>query len=195
MGVFKLFQYHSERGVNLESTWGSLILAASLLGFPCQVIESHVSFDLVGPGSGMLKMVSGLAPLFAVGLLGLWAVMRRCPVRSVAGGRHGDFERQRHGTVACLFVLLHDLAVAPGYVVRRCIFPPSWIRWSLFAAACAVILAVSSWIWPSHYATGLARLEQLRVELCIFAVLAWAGALLLTVSFFTKYPIRTPRPA
>ena len=188
-GVFKLFQYHSERGVNLESTLGkpdpgSIAVGVSLPG-------DRIA-RLLRPGrrgAGPLKIISHVAPLLAAGLLGLWAVLR--------GSR---FDRRLAVDTAILAlvtttVLSHvyscyytNWLLPLATLLAFSVLPPGWILWSLFAAASVLILAISSWMWPWHYTSGLARLQDLPVALCILRSACLAGlALLLTLSFFGKY--------
>jgi hypothetical protein len=49
-GVFDFFKYHGERGVHIESTWGTVaLLTARLFGAPFKVVYDHGAFNADTP--------------------------------------------------------------------------------------------------------------------------------------------------
>lgn len=185
-GVMGLFRYHGERGINLESTWGSLMLAAMAFGVQCKAIESHISYDLIGPWSDALKILSSIAPLLAGALLGLWAALR---------GRQFD---RRLALDAAILALVNSVVLSNVYssyyanwllplalLLALNTLSPSWIRWCGFAVLVAAICAISGWLVPSHYHVGLATLETVPVAFCVIRSACLVGlAAVLNWEFF-----------
>jgi hypothetical protein len=194
-GVLGLFKYHSERGINIESTWGGAMLAAELLGVPYQAIESHVAYDLVGPWSSVLRTISSIVLLLSAAMLGLW---------SIARGKRFD---RRLAIDTAILALVNSVALSHVYstyyadwlvplalLLALNIFPRSPLAWCVFAVLIATICATSSWVFPRHYETGLARLETLPVVLCAIRSACLAGlALLLNIHFFARYGLNSRR--
>jgi hypothetical protein len=196
-GVFALFKYHSERGVNVESTWGGAMLVAQLLGAPYEAIESHLAYDMVGPWSGLLRTASSLTLLLSGAALGLW---------SIARGKRFD---RRLAIDTAILALVNSAALSHVYSTYYALwllplalllalntFPLSPLAWCLFAALVATICATSSWVFPRHYETGLAKLDTLPVVLCAIRGACLAGlALLLNIGFFARYGLNPRRAA
>jgi hypothetical protein len=188
-GVLGLFQYHAERGINLESTWGSVLLVAAMLGAPCEVIQSHGGYDMIGQWSSTLKILSSITAPSSAALLGLWAILR--------GSR---FDR-RLALDAAILALVNSAVLSHVYscyyanwllplalLLALNTFPRSSIRWCFFVALVATILGTSSWLYPYHYSYGLATLETLPVVFGVTRSACLVGlALLLTAGFFAKY--------
>lgn len=71
-----LLGYQSGRPIQIESTTGTIVWLASLLGVPAQMVYTFGSFNLVGPLSSALSPVATV--LLGVGLLVVyWQVWRR----------------------------------------------------------------------------------------------------------------------
>jgi hypothetical protein len=148
--------YHSQRGIQVESTWGLLLQVASRFGY-------DVSLDF---NFGALHVAAGAAPaLESLGLglsvaclvVGTWRMWRRVAPDDVAGTAAGLF-----GTLA--------LVLAVGTVLS-----PQFLLWAIAlgaAAACAPRTEVRA---PALLLVPAAALSQLVYPLAYPALLA-AGA-------------------
>ena len=187
--VLEMFQYHSEREINLESTWASLMLAMRPLGFLMDVIFSHGGYDLTGPWRGEIKMASSLS-LFAAryALLGLWALWR---------GRRFDRRTARDiGYLALINSMVLSHVFSPQYLnwtlpiailLALDTFPRRWSAWCLLGLLFAVILGISSWIFPKHH-IELRELQPLATNLSIArSACLVALSLLLNAAFFRSF--------
>jgi hypothetical protein len=113
--------YHLERGIQIESLWASGLLLASRFGYPVQVVFNFGAFHVEAPTAGLLKLISSLLSLAALGA-GTWLAWRAVP--------RGDAAR----LAAALFVTL-TLITAVGSV-----FSPQFVLWLIglgAVAACA----------------------------------------------------------
>jgi hypothetical protein len=119
--------FHQERGVEVESTYGVLLMALRPFGYPIEVIERHGAFDLISPlspGCVHLAGVVAAALLTVAGGLLLWALLRRpqedaretTPARTLA---------QAHPR---LFVA-HTLLVLMLVVAANKVFSPQYLLW------------------------------------------------------------------
>ncbi len=187
-GVLKLFQYHSERGTNLESLWSSIMLVAGKFGVPCHMYHSHGGYNLAGDWSSTLKTVSGLAMLGMAASLGLWGLLRgRCYDRRLA-------------LDTAILVLVNSTVLSHVFspqflswlmplslLLALNIFPRHWAIWCAFAVLVAVIVGISGWLFPYLW-MELVDLKPLPVDLCITRSACLVTlALLLDIPFFVKY--------
>ena len=186
--VLRLFQYHGERDIHLESLWASIVLLAAKFGLPCQIVFSHGGFDLSSPWSGALKTVSSVALVAMASFFGLWALW--------LGKR---FDRRVAFDTAYL-VLINAVVLAKVYspqyltwtvplalLLALDVFPPRRLAWGGFAALVVLIVGISAWIFPHHYPKFLA-LEALPVDLLITrSACLVALAFLLNVAFFCHF--------
>jgi hypothetical protein len=194
--VLRLFKYHSERGIHMESIWGSMMLVAAALGVPCEVVQSHGSYDLSGGWSSALRIASSVAMLAMLIFMGVWALLRarrfdRTSTSSV---------ESRLALDTAILVLLNSTVLShvysPQYAIwllplalllAMNIFPPNWVVWCGFAVPAVAILGISNWLFPGHYAE-FAALEGLPVAFSVTrSACLVALALLLSVCFFKKY--------
>jgi hypothetical protein len=186
--VFQPFQYHSERGIQMESIWGSMMLVASAFGVPCHVILSHAAFDLEGDWSSTLKIVSSVGMLAAAACFGLWALLR---------GRRFD---RRLALDTAILVLVNSTVLAhvfsPQYLnwllplallLALNIFPRSFLPWCGFATLVVAIVAISSWLFPYGF-KELVTLQTWPVVVSMARSACLVGlAMLLNICFLAKY--------
>jgi len=146
--------YHSSRGLQVESTWGSLLLVGGHVGHAVQVVYDHGSFNTVAGGAAVLKTASLALSLGAVAV-GTWLAATRVHPESMA-----ELTAAMFGTLALL--------LAAGTV-----FSPQFMIWlsALGAVAASVVgrpmrvplvlLAganvASQLVFPFHYDALLAN--------------------------------------
>lgn len=150
--VTSFFAYHAKRGIQIESTYGGLLLAASKLGYARVGIGwSYGSWNVTGAGLGPIISFSTLA--LAAGVCAAWlflfATARRMP---------DDAERDAAWLAsAALLVLLATIVtskvLSPQYLVWALPFVPL-VRgpgrraiWGLYA----LIGITTFYIFPSNY--------------------------------------------
>ncbi|HEX3394406.1 MAG TPA: glycosyltransferase 87 family protein [Acidimicrobiales bacterium] len=68
--------YHTQRGLQIESTWGIALLATGHLGHTVQAVLDHGSWNTAGSGASMLKSASLVASI-AVLAAGIWLAANR----------------------------------------------------------------------------------------------------------------------
>jgi hypothetical protein len=69
-GVFDFFMFHRDRGVHIESTWGTLaLLAARLGGTPFHIVNSYGAYNVITPVTKCFSLLS--LPFLAAALLAL----------------------------------------------------------------------------------------------------------------------------
>ena len=146
--------YHTERPVQIESSWGSLLLLAGHLGHPVQVVSTFGSFNVQASGAELLQRCSLVLSVAALGT-GAWLARKR-----VAPGSAVGLAEVMFGTLAVLLVTgtvfspqymlwLSALgAVAASMVGRR-------LRVPLALLAAANLL--SQVVYPFHYGGLLAN--------------------------------------
>lgn len=180
------FAFHTLRGVQIESSFGGLILWARKLGFPVRIVESFGSVNLESPATELVKRVSPL--LFAVACVAL--ACRRWPAHAVS---------LLALTIAHLLAfILTNRVLSPQYLIW--IAPPLLALAALeraFRAPCALFLAcalLSQLIFPRGYpvlkafhplAIGLLNLRNLGL-----LALAW-----LVIRQVPAAPRALPAPA
>jgi hypothetical protein len=167
--------YHSQRGLQVESTWGAALLTGTHLDRPVRVVFEHGAFHVHGPGASTLK-TAALGLSFAV--LAAGVVIARMRAASP-----DELVMAMAGTLALLLVV-------------GTVFSPQFMLWltALVAVGAAlvgaaltlplILLAVadvfSQALYPFHYAGLLTgRAGPLALLVARNAIVALVGALLL----------------
>ncbi|MGH2554952.1 MAG: glycosyltransferase 87 family protein, partial [Actinomycetota bacterium] len=119
--VRTLVEYHGERGIQIESLWGSFLLIAIRRGVDAYIVGSFGALHLFGDLTGPIKLAGLLASVAAL-CAGTWLAARFVP--------RGD-ARQLAGAA---FVIL-ALVLAVGTVLS-----PQFLMW-IFAPAAAALCA------------------------------------------------------
>jgi hypothetical protein len=76
--------YHTQRGLQIESTWGIVLLATGHFGHTVQAVLDHGSWNTFGTGSSALKSISVVMSL-GVLATGIGLAARRVRPESLAG--------------------------------------------------------------------------------------------------------------
>ena len=152
--------YHQQRGIQIESTYASILFAARLLGNPLEVDSSYGSANVVTPQSATLARLSGpLAMLCAVILAAVFYVraVRRPPVASAStlGAAHKGLAVQMV-FAGLLALMLSSKVLSPQYLLWLlplvCLLPGDqrrrWWIYAVFLGACAL----SSLTYPYLFA-------------------------------------------
>jgi hypothetical protein len=143
--AFGFLDYHGARGLEIGSTWASVMWVLSLLGHPASVVIRFGSWELTGGAEAVLSRAASLSMILMPLLLTAWA----CAL----GGR---FDRQRAHVQAALAL--------SGVVVVSKVFSPQFLLWAIpvitlvAVEACATtrrFLAVGAWLLASASLTLL----------------------------------------
>ena len=150
-GVFQFVTFHSDRGVQLESLFATIMAAGRAVGFRTALELWEGGVNLTGDLAPAMLAVSNVALVTTLGVLGYVSLRRFA--------QYDDFEAYR---VACL-------AVAASVAVSR-VFSPQYLIWALpllillstevcrtprswWTAAAAVVLiaGLTAWVFPHRY--------------------------------------------
>jgi hypothetical protein len=137
-GILASIRYHTERGLELGSTWAGLTsLLAKLFGWPIGFDYEHSSAELVAPGLEWINRLAFPALLLALGAVAWFSRRGRDPMRWWAA--------------SLLAFAISGKVLSPQYLI----WPLPFIaaiegrvgRWSrgLFLAACWVTAIVYPW--------------------------------------------------
>jgi hypothetical protein len=113
--------YHLERGIEIESVWGLILLVAARAGYPIQFSFDFESLNVVGSVSPMMELAAGALAVSAA-LGGTWLAARISPQ-----------DRERHLSAVMFATLTAVVAVAT-------VLSPQYILWLIAlgaAAACS----------------------------------------------------------
>ncbi len=151
-GVFTLFRYHSERGIQLESVYASLMLLGSVCSIPARIAFDHGAFELVGSLAQPMKTASTVLLLGLLSGLGLRALL--------LGSRFTREEAYRTALFLIPAAAVLSPVLSPQYFVWMI---PLWIllameilpermtaRW-LAAGLLVAIAGLTTWVFPYHY--------------------------------------------
>ena len=94
--VLEFLEYHKSRGIEIESTWASVLLPTKYLGYSWEIYHSHGSVNLRSPLAGLAMPV--LAALLAGTLALFVAVIRRQRIPATVDGH--SIAQQSPSTVA-----------------------------------------------------------------------------------------------
>jgi hypothetical protein len=123
--AFTFFGYHAARGLEIGSTWASVMWLFSLAGYPAEVVIRFGSWELAGRAEAAVSGAASLSAVLVPALLGAWALV----LRSRFGG-----ERAYAQAV---------LALAGITVVSK-VFSPQFLLWAIPAMALAAVEACAT---------------------------------------------------
>jgi hypothetical protein len=125
-GIVEFLGYHKDRGIEIESTWSTLLLAARPFGGGWEVFHSHGSVNVRSGGAAWLP---ALATLTMIGsLLGASALFVVAARRQRPGD--GTIAQSQPRLVAGFALLLMASSIATNKV-----FSPQYVLWTLPLAA------------------------------------------------------------
>ncbi len=152
-GVFALFKYHGERGIQIESLYSTLMMIGSLFGRPVFVAKSHAAFDLEG---SLAKLMTAISNVLMYGFLAgtwLWAFFRRTNYRGVDAYR-----------LVCYVLagaVIFSKVLSPQYFLWALplilllavdILPSGSLKSWVFSALVIGVAGLTTWLFPYHYA-------------------------------------------
>jgi hypothetical protein len=185
-GLFdSVFGYHGDRGVQIESLWGSLTLLGGHLGFESGVAFQFGAMDVYGSPVDVFKTSSNV--LAAAGLLfGCYAAWRWA---------------RRDSAPDLALVMFATLALTTG--VGR-VYSPQYTVWLLGVGAATVALAGRRARWPFGVLVAVVALTAwifpplfqplLENELWAVVVLLTRNLLTLTVAVLAFAALRSRAP-
>jgi hypothetical protein len=198
------FEFHRERGIELESTYGAVLGILHLFGYPLQVQATYGCYEFASSFSPSFRALSPMVVsallLIAFGLVGVNLIRKSrsselpCPSASLGQLYPQDFAGT---TILFLLVfLLGNKVFSPQYVLWLLPLAPltpmtSWVRRVFligFVGLCAVTWLIfprySVFVWiPTPFGTGLLILRTLLLVGLILG---------LTVPLLRR--VRTARP-
>jgi hypothetical protein len=157
--------FHARRGIQIESTWGTLLLFASVFGHHIRVIHEHGAFSLESSWSTAATWIATFA-LASIWVAMSWALIRR--ERAIAGSEDSTAQRKdasaamrRPGDFIAYALAFLMVAMAVGKV-----FSPQYLLWLIallpllpvsgkrcivLATGFVVVCALTTSIFPYHY--------------------------------------------
>jgi hypothetical protein len=117
--------YHAARGLEIGSTWASVMWLLSQAGYPAEVVIRFGSWELAGVAEAAVAGAASAATAIVASLLAAWALLLR-----------GRFDAERAFVQAAL-------ALA-GVVVVSKVFSPQFLLWAIPIMALAAIDACAT---------------------------------------------------
>jgi hypothetical protein len=167
--VDSVFGYHGDRGVQVESLWGSLVLLGDHLGYDSGVAFQFGAMDVYGPAVNTFKSLSNVLALAGV-LFGCFAAWRWARRDSAP-----DLALAMFGTLA--------LTTAVGRV-----YSPQYTVWLLGVGAAALALNGRRVRWPFGALVAVVALTAWIFPPLFSPILGnelWAVLVLLTRNLLT----------
>jgi hypothetical protein len=193
--VFSLFKYHSERGIQVESLYSTLMMIASLFGSDVFILSGYGSYQTSGDLSKLMIGLSTVVMLVFLAATWIWLFFRPTQLSRREGYR-----------LACYTLF--------ATVILAKVLSPQYFIWSLpmslllavdvfrrnksqpwaFAALWLIVAVLTTWLFPYHYFTdpaspGLVSRNPVEAKIlntvpCVvlalrnflyFAMAAWLG--------------------
>lgn len=183
--IWNLISYHSERGIQFESTYSAFLLAADELGLvSVGLIFSYGSWNLVGPLADTLAGISTYL-LVAALFFAYWFIYRQV--------RPGKSQFTRLGAYSLLLisiVLITSKVFSPQYLIWLVpIMPLIFNRWRQAVWLIFLFIGVSTfYIFPVNYLRLLARETDMIAILFIRDIMIILLAVLAVVSLRRMKP-------
>jgi hypothetical protein len=172
----KLFEYHGQRGIQVESLYAVLLAIFRPDGWPLAIEHSFGSFNITTAWTPLLRSCSTILLFAFLAGLGLWSLLQ---------GRR--YTRERALGVSCLVLtgsVIFAKVLSPQYFVWALplalllaaeVLPNQRQTWLLMAAGLLLVARLTTWIYPHNYG------ELLHSDLVPWAVLAVRNLLYLGV--------------
>lgn len=116
--------YHSDRGIQTESTWASFLLLASKFGYPMHLNFQFGSLEAISSLSSVLKTIGLLLSVAALGTA--WFITA---------------SRVNHGDVAKMTII--NFGLLAGVIFFGTVYSPQFTLWLIGAAAVALCIPVT----------------------------------------------------
>ncbi len=123
--AFGFLAYHGARGLEIGSTWASVLWVLSLAGVPAHVDIRFGSWEVVSQAESAVSRAASLAMVLVPLLLVGWALLLR-----------GRFDRDRTFAQAALAL--------SGVVVMSNVFSPQFLLWAIPAIALVAVEACAT---------------------------------------------------
>lgn len=182
-GFLTSFSYHAQRGIQIESTYSSILLLGSKLGW--LVVEPGFGFgswNLVGPVADTLARISVI--LLPVSLLATyWLIYRRMRLSLNPGN-----EILNYSLLIGTMLLATSKVLSPQYIIWLCPLIPLFsgrlkhALWAVFV----VVGALTYYIFPLHYTELIDLNSGMIASLLARNVLVMAMVSLLVVSLILR---------
>ena len=139
-GVFSIFSYHGQRGIQIESLYASLMMLASLVGSKIGIAHSHGAYELEGILAPAMKLLSTTALFGFLLAAGLWSLFQK-----------SRFTREISYRLACF--------VPAAAVILANVLSPQYFIWAL-----PLLILVAIEVLPEanshHWVFGAALLDN-----------------------------------
>ena len=174
--AFTFIGYQADRGLQIESVGGGLVLLAGLLtGEPNALIAPFSAWEVTGSLARVLQVLSAALVLFGLGALG-WLGWQRARDDARRDGEVAPATVVTLATIAVLLLVLTSKVFSIQYVVWLVPFLAllPWRQFSLGASAVALTVPIHPVLYPA-----LVRQEALPVLVLnvrnglLVALLAW----------------------
>lgn len=119
-GTYAFFDFHSRRGLHMESTFGSVLIMLSFVGLPIRIIHGLGSYNIDSMYSGAISSLSVYLVLVPISLVFLYLFLnfvRRDPWRKVS------FEERFQVLLVALILVL-----SIGIIFSK-VFSPQYLCW------------------------------------------------------------------
>jgi hypothetical protein len=175
--VFSFMQFHSERGIQVESLYSTLMSIGTLLGWDAFIIFSHGAYNIGGDLSKLMITLSSVVLLLFLGLNWFWLLFR-----SVESRRLESFR------VACyvLFAtVILSRVLSPQYFLWAFpmsllfaveTFPQKSLAPWVLAGLWLMLAVLATWLFPYHYLIGtgvVALVSENPLQAKVFNPLPW----------------------
>jgi uncharacterized membrane protein len=187
-GLLSFMDYHTERGMQLESTYSSFTLIAGKLGWiSTQLGFSAGSWNITGPLADTLSTLSTVTLLFFL-LMSYWFIYSR-----IQPGNSRILDLGTYSLLAIAVFLISNKVLSPQYLIWLIPLIPlmcgmRYTIWVVFA----VIGALTYYIFPLHY------VELIYLETWPIAILLVRNILLILLTVLvgvSLYRSRNSHPA
>ncbi|MEN6472515.1 MAG: glycosyltransferase 87 family protein [Syntrophaceae bacterium] len=193
--LMSLIEYHSQRGIQIESTYGALLLAAHKMGLiTIKLAFDHGSWNITGPAAEILAAWSTFI-MAALLLAGYGLIYRSL--------RAGEPEITRIGTYTGLIITITLIAskiLSPQYLIWLIpVIPLFFDSWRFIICLAFLLTGACTYIvFPVHYMELMDFKPGVITMLCIRDCLLIFFGVLIAVSLRYRLRIRvalSPRNA
>ena len=150
--VFSIFNYHGQRGIQIESLYASLMMLASLIGAKIGIAHAHGAYELEGMLAPAMKSLSTIALFGLLLAAGLWSVFQKSRFTREIGYRLACFVPTAAVILANVLSPQYFIWALPLLILVAIeVLPEANLHRWVFGAALLATAALTTWIFPYHY--------------------------------------------
>ena len=156
--VFSWIPYHLERGLNVDSLWGSILALLHQFGLPATTVNSHDAIELLSPLVPAMRLAAALSQLALLAITLALAWRHRARFDRIAAYRTALWVLVAAVIVSNVFSPQYLIWALPlALLLAAEVLPSRVLPWLAMFGLVLGIVGLTTWLFPYHYLAESSR--------------------------------------